>query len=111
MIMKRSTGVMLLLLCCLSLCCKSASAGTSFLSPSQKPPGKGKPPTVGRRAVEEFSELFEDHQPQKDGHKTVTVPFEMGVHLSQAEYEEYGMVLQKILQEVLGDDPPAGNLI
>ena len=41
----------------------------------------------------------------------VTVPFEMGVHLSEAEYEEYGMVLQKILQEVLGDDPPAGNLI
>ena len=34
--------------------------------------GKGKPPRVGRRTVEEFSELFEDHHPQKDGHKTVS---------------------------------------
>lgn len=61
--------------------------------------------------MEEFAELFEVNQPQNDGRITMTVPFEMGISLSKEEYQEYGMVLQKILQKVLGDALPAGDLI
>ncbi|XP_055774138.1 ghrelin/obestatin prepropeptide [Salvelinus fontinalis] len=110
MLLKRNTGLMILMLCTLALWAKSVSAGSSFLSPSQKPQGKGKPPRVGRRDIESFAELFEGPLHQEDKHNTIKAPFEMGITMSEEEFQEYGALLQKILQDVLGDTATAGAL-
>ncbi|XP_038825719.1 ghrelin/obestatin prepropeptide isoform X1 [Salvelinus namaycush] len=110
MLLKRNTGLTILMLCTLALWAKSVSAGSSFLSPSQKPQvrqGKGKPPRVGRRDIESFAELFEGPLHQEDKHNTIKAPFEMGITMSEEEFQEYGAVLQKILQDVLGDTATA----
>ncbi|XP_016124332.1 ghrelin-like [Sinocyclocheilus grahami] len=89
---------MFLLLCALSLCVESVRGGTSFLSPAQKPQGR-RPPRVGRRdaAEPEIPVIKENDQ------FMASTPFELS--LSEAEYEKYGPVLQKILVNLLSDFP------
>nr|AEV45801.1 preproghrelin [Schizothorax davidi]AWB11399.1 Ghrelin [Schizothorax richardsonii] len=91
---------MFLLLCALSLCVESVRGGTSFLSPAQKPQGR-RPPRVGRRDVAEpeIPVIKEDDQ------FMMSAPFELSVSLSEAEYEKYGPVLQKVLVNLLSDSP------
>ncbi|XP_016314450.1 ghrelin-like [Sinocyclocheilus anshuiensis] len=91
---------MFLLLCALSLCVESVIGGTSFLSPAQKPQGR-RPPWVGRRdaAEPEIPVIKEDDQPMG------STPFEPSMSLSEAEYEKYGPVLQKVLVNLLSDFP------
>lgn len=39
----------------------------------------------------------------------VSAPFQLAVSLSDAEYEDYGPVLQRMLLDVLGDPPTMGG--
>ncbi|XP_052455871.1 ghrelin [Carassius gibelio] len=92
---------MFLFLCALSLCVESVRGGTSFLSPAQKPQQGRRPSWVGRRdaAEPEISAIKEDDQFK------VSAPFDLSVSLSEAEYEKYGPVLQKVLVDLLSDFP------
>ncbi|XP_049893264.1 ghrelin/obestatin prepropeptide [Epinephelus moara] len=99
MFLKRSTCLLFFLLCSLTLWCKSTSAGSSFLSPSQKPQNKGKPSRVSRQVMEE----------PEDNHITISAPFEMGFTLREEDFEEYGTALQEIIQRLLGNTEPAAE--
>ncbi|XP_070759160.1 appetite-regulating hormone [Enoplosus armatus] len=101
MFLKRNTCLLVFLLCSLTLWCKSTSAGSSFLSPSHKPPNKGKPSRVGRQVMEEPS------QPTEDNHITISAPFEIGVTMSGEDFEEYSAALQEIIKRLLGDTEAA----
>ncbi|KAM9362259.1 appetite-regulating hormone [Symphorus nematophorus] len=101
MFLKRNTCLLLVLLCSLTLWCKSTSAGSSFLSPSQKPQNKGKSSRVGRQVVEEPS------QPTEDNHVTISAPFELGITMREEDFEEYGAALQDIIQRLLGNTETA----
>lgn len=39
----------------------------------------------------------------------VSSPFQLAASLSETEYEDYGLVLQKLLLDVLGDPPTLGG--
>ncbi|XP_030634320.1 appetite-regulating hormone [Chanos chanos] len=100
----RRAGHMILVLCAMALWVESVRGGSSFLSPAQKPQGKGgrASPRVGRRdATQPETPLLQDNQ------ITVSAPFELGISMSEAEFEEYGPVLRRILFDVLGDAPAA----
>ncbi|KAG7233132.1 hypothetical protein INR49_007428, partial [Caranx melampygus] len=132
MFLKRNTYLLVCLLCSLSLWCKSASAGSSFLSPAQKPqgtvlppegrkddsyvvthlkktaadavvePNRGKSPRVGRQVLEEPA------QPTEDTHlRQVTAPFEIAVTMTTEDLEEYGVMLQEFIQRLLGNTEAA----
>ncbi|XP_037634964.1 ghrelin/obestatin prepropeptide [Sebastes umbrosus] len=101
MFLKRNTCLVVVLLCSLTLWCKSTSAGSSYLSPSQKPQIKGKSSRVGRQAMEE------PRQPAEDNHITISAPFEIGFTMREEDFEEYGVVLQEIIQRVLGSTEAA----
>ncbi|XP_068568804.1 appetite-regulating hormone [Cebidichthys violaceus] len=103
MFVKRNTCLLVFLLCSLTLWCKSTSAGSSFLSPSQKPQNKGKPPRVGRQVMEEPS------QPAEDNHITISVPFDIGFTVREEDFEQYGAALQEIIQRLLGSTEEAAE--
>ncbi|XP_030274357.1 appetite-regulating hormone isoform X1 [Sparus aurata] len=97
MFLKRNTCLLVFLFCSLTLWCKSTSAGSSFLSPSQKPQNRGKSSRVGRQVMQE------PHQPTDDKHITqISAPFEIGISMTEEDYAEYGVVLQEIIQRLLG---------
>ncbi|XP_022046748.1 ghrelin/obestatin prepropeptide [Acanthochromis polyacanthus] len=102
MFMKSNTCMLVFLLCCLTLWSKSASAGSSFLSPSQKPQNRGKLPRVGRQVMEE------NIPPTDDKH--LTVPFQIGVTISEDDLDEYRVILQEIVQHLLGSSETSGWL-
>nr|XP_020463567.1 ghrelin-like [Monopterus albus]AGB34167.1 ghrelin [Monopterus albus] len=97
MVLKRNTCLLVSLLCSLTLWCKTTSAGSSFLSPSQKPQNKGKSSRFGRQVTEESSQLPEDD------HITISAPFEIGITMTERDFEQYSMVLQEIIQHLLGN--------
>ncbi|KAG7218175.1 hypothetical protein INR49_020573, partial [Caranx melampygus] len=101
MFLKRNTYLLVCLLCSLTLWCKSASAGSSFLSPAQKPQNRGKSPRVGRQVLEEPA------QPTEDTHLRVTAPFEIAVTMTTEDLEEYGVMLQEFIQRLLGNTEAA----
>ncbi|XP_062272099.1 ghrelin/obestatin prepropeptide [Scomber scombrus] len=101
MFLKRNTFLMVFLMCSLALWCKSTSAGSSFLSPSQKPQNRGKSSRVGRHVMEEPG------QPAEDDHITIRAPFEIGITMSGEDFEEYGVALQQIIQRLLGEKETA----
>ncbi|KAM8756450.1 ghrelin/obestatin prepropeptide isoform X1 [Acanthopagrus latus] len=97
MFLKRNTYLLVFLFCSLTLWCKSTSAGSSFLSPSQKPQNRGKSSRVGRQVMQE------PQQPTDDKHITqISAPFEIGISMTEEDYDEYGVVLQEIIQRLLG---------
>uniref|UniRef100_A0A673D0U8 Ghrelin-like n=1 Tax=Sphaeramia orbicularis TaxID=375764 RepID=A0A673D0U8_9TELE len=97
MFLRGNTCLLVFLFCTLALWCKSTSAGSSYLSPSQKPQSKGKPPRVGRQLMDEPTE------PTEDKHITqISAPFEIGVTMRGEEFEEYGVMLQEIIQRLMG---------
>ncbi|KAL4655247.1 ghrelin-like [Arapaima gigas] len=94
-------------ICILALWTDCVQGGSSFLSPSQKPQGKGdkKPPRLGRRFSEVTSDPFEktaeDVKPV-----TFNAPFEIGITMTEEEFQEYGDVLQRIIEDLLTDPAP-----
>ncbi|XP_047438182.1 ghrelin/obestatin prepropeptide [Mugil cephalus] len=104
MFLKRSTCLLVFLLCSLTLWCKSTSAGSSYLSPSQKPQNRGKSPRTGRQVMEE------PIQPNDDNRITISAPVEIGITMGEEDYEMYGEVLQEIIHNLLGNMEKAGLL-
>ncbi|XP_060723421.1 ghrelin-like [Tachysurus vachellii] len=102
----RRIGYMILLLYAVSFWAETAMCGSSFLSPAQKPQGRGdrKPPRVGRRTAAELEPTL--HSEDKI---MVSAPFQLAVSLSDTQYEDYGPVLQRMLLDVLGGDPPTSD--
>ncbi|XP_075997486.1 appetite-regulating hormone [Genypterus blacodes] len=101
MLLKRNTTLMVFLFCSLTLWCKPTSGGSSFLSPSQKPQMKGKAPRVSRHIMEESG------QPKEDNHITIRAPFEIGIAVREEDFEDYGIMLQEVLQRLLGNTETA----
>ncbi|KAF3689792.1 Ghrelin Ghrelin-23 Ghrelin-24 Precursor [Channa argus] len=97
MFFKRNTFLVFFVLCSVTLWCKSARAGSSFLSPSQKPQNKGKSYRVGRQIMEEPS------PPTEGNHITLSAPFEIGITMREEDFEEYVAELQEIIQGLLGN--------
>nr|XP_046239848.1 ghrelin/obestatin prepropeptide [Scatophagus argus] len=101
MFLKTNTCMLVFLLCSMSLWVKSISAGSSFLSPSQKPQYRGRPSRVGRHVMEE------PRQPSEDKHIKISTPFEIGITMREGDYGEYGraedydVALQEIIQRLL----------
>ncbi|XP_061115073.1 ghrelin/obestatin prepropeptide [Conger conger] len=101
----------ILLLCILSLWMDSVQAGSSFLSPSQKPQGKDKkPPRVGRRDSEGILDWFTKapFQDEDIRHITFNTPFDIGISMTEQQYQQYGELMQKIMQDLLMDAPAEG---
>ncbi|XP_068449800.1 appetite-regulating hormone [Clinocottus analis] len=103
MFVKRNTCLLVFLLCSLTLWCKSTSAGSSYLSPLQKPQNKGKSPRVGRQVKEEPS------QPAEDNYITISAPFDVGFTVREEDFEQYGVALQEIIQRLLGSSEAAAE--
>ncbi|XP_005944007.1 ghrelin/obestatin prepropeptide isoform X1 [Haplochromis burtoni] len=101
MLLKRNTCLLAFLLCSLTLWCKSTSAGSSFLSPSQKPQNKVKSSRIGRQAMEEPNQTNEDKT------MTISAPFEIGVTLRAEDLADYIVELQEIVQRLLGNTESA----
>ncbi|KAI9522954.1 hypothetical protein NQZ68_032517 [Dissostichus eleginoides] len=95
---------MVFLLCSLTLWCKSTSAGSSYLSPSQKPQNKGRSSRVGRQVMEPPG------PPAEENHITISAPFEIGFTVREQDFEEYGTALQEVIQRLLGNTEPAAAL-
>ncbi|XP_035237098.1 ghrelin/obestatin prepropeptide [Anguilla rostrata] len=105
--MKR-TAYSILLVCVLALWMDSVQAGSSFLSPSQRPQGKDKkPPRVGRRDSDGILDLFMRPPLQDEDirHITFNTPFEIGITMTEELFQQYGEVMQKIMQDLLMDTP------
>uniref|UniRef100_A0A3B3QXZ7 Ghrelin/obestatin prepropeptide n=1 Tax=Paramormyrops kingsleyae TaxID=1676925 RepID=A0A3B3QXZ7_9TELE len=98
--LKKQIAYGIMFICILALWTDSAQAGSSFLSPSQKP--QKKPVRVGKRFSEGLPPPFETLEGEN---KHFTFPFEMGITMNEEEFQEYGNVLQTIVQEVLTDGP------
>ncbi|XP_075893250.1 appetite-regulating hormone isoform X2 [Nelusetta ayraudi] len=96
MFLKRNTCLLAILLFSLTVWFKSTSAGSSFLSPSQKPQSRTKPSRVGRQAMREPS------QPSENNQFTITAPFEIGITMREEDFEEYGVSLQDVVEHLLG---------
>ncbi|XP_054473597.1 ghrelin/obestatin prepropeptide [Anoplopoma fimbria] len=103
MFVKRNTCLLVFLFCSLTLWCKSTSAGSSYLSPSQKPKNKVKSPRVGRQVMEEPG------QPTEDNHITISAPFDIGFIVREEDFEQYGVALQEIIQRLLGNTEAAAE--
>uniref|UniRef100_A0AAX7SNW8 Motilin/ghrelin-associated peptide domain-containing protein n=1 Tax=Astatotilapia calliptera TaxID=8154 RepID=A0AAX7SNW8_ASTCA len=103
MLLKRNTCLLAFLLCSLTLWCKSTSAGSSFLSPSQKPQNKVKSSRIGRQAMEE------PNQTNMDKTMTISAPFEIGVTLRAEDLADYIVELQEIVQRLLGNTESAAQ--
>ncbi|KAF3856429.1 hypothetical protein F7725_017152 [Dissostichus mawsoni] len=105
MFLKRNTCFMVFLLCSLTLWCKSTSAGSSYLSPSQKPQNKGRSSRVGRQVMETPG------PPAEENHITISAPFEIGFTVREQDFEEYGTALQEVIQRLLGNTEPAAEYL
>ncbi|XP_060036218.1 appetite-regulating hormone isoform X2 [Erinaceus europaeus] len=92
-----------------ALCMDLAAAGSSFLSPEhqkgqrkepKKPPGKVQP-----RALEGWLRQEEGVQDTEDELEIrFSAPFDVGLRLSGAQYEQHGEALREILQDVLWEE-------
>ncbi|XP_074861001.1 appetite-regulating hormone [Carettochelys insculpta] len=104
----RSTMLGILLICI--LWSETIMAGSSFLSPEYQNTEKQKDPKkhttkLSRRAAEGF--LDADAR-QAEGDKEIeiklNVPFEIGVKITDDQYQQYGQVLEKILEDIISED-------
>ncbi|CAM4596448.1 unnamed protein product [Caretta caretta] len=85
-------------------------AGSSFLSPEYQNTQQRKDPKkhttkLNRRAAEG---LLDADARQIEGDNEIeiklNVPFEIGVKITEDQYQEYGQVLEKILEDILAED-------
>uniref|UniRef100_A0A8C9F4H8 Appetite-regulating hormone n=1 Tax=Pavo cristatus TaxID=9049 RepID=A0A8C9F4H8_PAVCR len=89
---------------------ETALAGSSFLSPTYKniQQKDTRKPTarLHRRGAESFWNT--DETEGEDDNKSVdikfNVPFEIGVKITEREYQEYGQALEKMLQDILEEN-------
>ncbi|KAM4588707.1 appetite-regulating hormone [Odontesthes bonariensis] len=101
MFLKRNSCLLVFMMCSLTLWCK---VSFSFLRPSHKPLQKGKSPRVDRQAMKEPS------GPTKDSGLKMSAPFEIGITITDEDFEGYSVVLQEIIQRLLGNSETAERL-
>ncbi|NWS57187.1 GHRL protein, partial [Chunga burmeisteri] len=86
-------------------------AGSSFLSPEYKRTQQQKYPRIStaqlhRRGIEGFWDT--DEAGAEDDSNSIeikfNVPFEIGVKITEEEYQEYGQALEKILGNMLEEN-------
>ncbi|KAM6256885.1 appetite-regulating hormone [Porphyrio hochstetteri] len=91
---------------------ETALAGSSFLSPEyrktqQWKDPKGPPAQLHHRGTGGFWDT--DEAGAGDDRHSIeikfSVPFEMGVKVTEEEYQEYGQVLEKMLGDILKENP------
>uniref|UniRef100_A0A669Q0P8 Appetite-regulating hormone n=1 Tax=Phasianus colchicus TaxID=9054 RepID=A0A669Q0P8_PHACC len=90
---------------------ETALAGSSFLSPAykniqqqkdtRKPTGR-----LHRRGTESFWDTDETEGEDDNNSLDIkfNVPFEIGVKITEREYQEYGQALEKMLQDILEEN-------
>ncbi|XP_067400486.1 appetite-regulating hormone [Emydura macquarii macquarii] len=106
----RSTMIGGILLICI-LWTETTMAGSSFLSPEYQNTQQRKDPKkqttkLNRRAAEGFLDA-DARQAEGDTNEIeikLKVPFEIGVKIAEHQYQEYGHVLEKILEDILAED-------
>nr|AAQ56122.1 preproghrelin [Anser sp.] len=90
---------------------ETALAGSSFLSPEFKKIQQQNDPAkatakIHRRGTEGFWDT--DKTGAEDDNNSVelkfNVPFEIGVKITEEEYQEYGQTLEKMLQDILEEN-------
>uniref|UniRef100_A0A8D0HLN5 Appetite-regulating hormone n=1 Tax=Sphenodon punctatus TaxID=8508 RepID=A0A8D0HLN5_SPHPU len=105
------TSILGVLLIC-TLCTETTVAGSSFLSPEQsqslfqRKESKKPTPKLHRRDAGGFSDSYE-RQTEGDCDEIelkFNVPFEIGVKVTEKQYQEYGQVLEKFLGDMLEKD-------
>uniref|UniRef100_A0A8C8RM46 Appetite-regulating hormone n=1 Tax=Pelusios castaneus TaxID=367368 RepID=A0A8C8RM46_9SAUR len=109
----RSTMIGGILLICI-LWTETTMAGSSFLSPEyqntqQRKDPKKQTPKLNRRAAEGLLDAGSS-QAEGDNNKIeikLNVPFKIGVKITEEQYQEYGQVLEKILEDILAKDTKA----
>ncbi|XP_048212234.1 appetite-regulating hormone [Perognathus longimembris pacificus] len=86
-----------------------AMAGSSFLSPehqkAQRKDSKKAPSKLQPRALEGW--LWQEDPGQEDGAEDqleFNAPFDVGIKLSGAQYQQHGQALGKFLQDVLWEE-------
>ncbi|XP_065263505.1 appetite-regulating hormone [Emys orbicularis] len=104
----RSTMLGILLICILWT--ETTTAGSSFLSPEYQHTQQRKDPKkhakLNRRAAEGFLDT-DARQAEGDNNEIeikLNVPFEIGVKITEDQYQKYGQVLEKILEDILAED-------
>ncbi|XP_041081476.1 ghrelin/obestatin prepropeptide [Polyodon spathula] len=100
-----------LFICILALGTEQVDAGSSFLSPAGTKPQLGKPvkkpaaPKMTRRDSESTVEILEGQFHDIGDNKIMfSAPFEIGIPMSESQYQEYGHLLQKLTEDVLTDN-------
>uniref|UniRef100_A0A670I7Q1 Appetite-regulating hormone n=1 Tax=Podarcis muralis TaxID=64176 RepID=A0A670I7Q1_PODMU len=102
----RNMVVGMLLIC--SLWTETTTAGSSFLSPEQPKTQQRKvspKPTTKfhRRDAETFLDVH-GSETERDSNEIeikFTVPFEIGMKISEDQYKDYGPILEKLLEDIL----------
>ncbi|NXA41928.1 GHRL protein, partial [Eudromia elegans] len=106
-------GALLGILLFSALWAETVLAGSSFLSPEykkiqQRKDSRRPPPTttLHRRSMEGFSDI--DEAWAEDGSNSVeikfNVPFEIGVKLTEEQYQECGQTLEKMLGDIFKEN-------
>ncbi|NXL85289.1 GHRL protein, partial [Alectura lathami] len=88
---------------------ETALAGSSFLSPAYRNIQQQKNPRtpttrLQRRGTEGFWNTDEAEDDNSNIELKFIVPFEIGVKMTEREYQEYGQALEKMLQDVLQEN-------
>ncbi|XP_065605427.1 appetite-regulating hormone [Cyrtonyx montezumae] len=88
---------------------ETALAGSSFLSPAYKnlQQQKDTRKTTARlhpRGTESFPDTDGTEGDSNSADIEFNVPFEIGVKITEREYQEYGQALEKMLQDILEEN-------
>ncbi|XP_048346477.1 appetite-regulating hormone [Sphaerodactylus townsendi] len=86
-----------------------AIAGSSFLSPEQPKAQQRKPPPkpaskLHRRDIEAVLDVDRIEGDTNEIQFKFTVPFEISMKVSEEQYDKYGQLLEKFLEDMLTED-------
>uniref|UniRef100_A0A3B3ZDG1 Secreted protein n=1 Tax=Periophthalmus magnuspinnatus TaxID=409849 RepID=A0A3B3ZDG1_9GOBI len=103
MFLQRSTYLVAFLLCSLSVWCKMASAGSSYLSPSHKPQVWMKIFFVDLDKL--ILKCYKRVNETKHNSRYVSAPFALDFTFNEQDFDDYAAIVQRILKNLLGDTP------
>ncbi|XP_074054692.1 appetite-regulating hormone [Macrotis lagotis] len=80
-----------------------ASAGSSFLSPEhpKNQRKESKKPAVKLQPRDTEDSFSQPEELEKGLEIQFNAPFDMGIKVAEAQYQQYGHTLEKVLQEIL----------
>ncbi|XP_054834625.1 appetite-regulating hormone [Eublepharis macularius] len=84
-------------------------AGSSFLSPeqpkTQQRKASPKPATkLHRRDAEAILDVHSIEGDTNEIQIKLSVPFEIGMKISEEQYDKYGQIMEKLLEDILTED-------